>query len=206
MSQSLLEKLQLKDEKSLLIQGLPSSIEKQFAKLTFSKNVTPWLKNKKIDFALVFAVNECQLSGIISEVLPALHPKGKLWVAIPKASSKIATTLNRDCSWACLTHSGFEEVNQVPLDHVWTALHFSKAESVALAKKTTIRTRTEVVTIIEEELDVPMNHLTHEVKRGKLSTNFLNKLSAGKQDYRAWIKDTKKTNAKDAQLNPALGK
>src|SRR6516225_2353565 len=126
MSQSLLEKLQLKDEKSLLIQGLPSSIEKQFAKLTFSKNVTPWLKNKKIDFALVFAVNECELSAIINEVLPAMHSMGKLWVAIPKASSKIATTLNRDCSWACLTNSGFEEVNQVPLDHVWTALHFSK--------------------------------------------------------------------------------
>jgi len=206
MSQSLLEKLQLKDEKSLLIQGLPSSIEKQFAKLTFSKNVTPWLKNKKIDFALVFAVNEGQLSSIINEVLPALHPKGKLWVAIPKTSSKIATTLNRECSWSCLTHSGFEEVNQVPLDHVWTALHFSRAESVMLGKKNTIRRRTEVVTIIEEELDVQVSHLTHEVKRGKLDTNFLDKLTAGKQEYGVWIKDTKKSGSKTTRLNSTLGK
>jgi hypothetical protein len=36
-AQTLLEKLQLQDEKNLLIQGLPSSIEKQFIKLTFSK-------------------------------------------------------------------------------------------------------------------------------------------------------------------------
>ncbi len=41
MSLTLLEKLELKDEKSILIQGLPSSIEKQFAKLAFAKNVTP---------------------------------------------------------------------------------------------------------------------------------------------------------------------
>ena len=63
MSLTLLEKLELKDERSILIQGLPSSIEKQFAKLAFAKNVTPLLKIKKIDFALVFAVNETQIKG-----------------------------------------------------------------------------------------------------------------------------------------------
>jgi hypothetical protein len=42
MSQTLLEKLQLKDEKNLLIQGLPSAIEKQFVKLAFAKNLTPF--------------------------------------------------------------------------------------------------------------------------------------------------------------------
>ena len=130
MSESLLEKLQLEDERSLLIQGLPSSIEKQFAKLAFAKNVTPLLKIKKIDFALVFAVNEAQLRSIINEVLPALHKDGKLWVAHPKITSKIATTLNRDCSWSCLTHAGFEAVRQVALDHVWTAMRFKKADRV----------------------------------------------------------------------------
>jgi len=39
MSQSVFEKLQLNEEKNLLVQGLPSSIEKQFAKLSgLSKN------------------------------------------------------------------------------------------------------------------------------------------------------------------------
>lgn len=40
ISQNILEKLQLKDEKNLLIQGLPSSVEKQFAKLNYCKNLT----------------------------------------------------------------------------------------------------------------------------------------------------------------------
>ena len=59
-NQTLFEKLELVDEKNLLIQGLPSGIEKQFVKLSYAKNVTPLLKTKKVDFALVFAVNQNQ--------------------------------------------------------------------------------------------------------------------------------------------------
>jgi hypothetical protein len=131
MSQTLLEKLQLTDERNLLIQGLPSSIEKQFIKLAFAKNLTPLLKSKKIDFALVFAINEVQLGTIVREVLPSLQTDGKFWVAYPKLGSKIATTLNRECSWACITGAGYEMVRDVPLDHVWTAVRFKKCAPIA---------------------------------------------------------------------------
>ena len=127
MSQpSITEKLLLKDEKNLLIQGLPSSIEKQFAKLSFAKNVTPLLKTRKIEWALVFAVNENQLNNILKEVMPALHGECKLWIAYPKTASKIASDLNRDCSWAALTGNGYEGAGEVALDHVWSALWFKK--------------------------------------------------------------------------------
>jgi len=127
MSQTLLEKLQLTDERNLLIQGLPSSIEKQFMKLAFAKCLTPLLKSKKIDFALVFAINEQQLRGIVQEVLPALRADGKFWVAYPKLGSKIATTLTRGSSWGCITGAGYEIVRDVAIDHVWTAVRFRKA-------------------------------------------------------------------------------
>lgn len=123
MSQpSIVEKLRLTDEKNLLIQGLPSSIEKQFVKLSFAKNVTPLLKSRKIDWALVFAVNENQLRNILKDVMPALNEGGKLWVAYPKTTSKIVSDLNRDGSWTCLTCSGYEGVEEVALDHVWSAI------------------------------------------------------------------------------------
>jgi hypothetical protein len=128
MSETLFEKLQLKDEKTLLIQGLPSSIEKQFSKLSFSKNMTPLLKTRKIDFALVFAVNENQLNGILHDIMPALKEDSKLWVAYPKITSKIVTDLNRDSSWNKLTTAGFEGERQVALDHVWSATRFKKLE------------------------------------------------------------------------------
>src|SRR3954470_4527259 len=99
LQQNLLEKLQITNQKNFLIQGLPSSIEKQFIKLSYSKSVTPLLKIKKIDFALVFAVNANQLNGILKDVLPALREEGKLWIAYPKATSKIVSDLCRDSSW-----------------------------------------------------------------------------------------------------------
>jgi len=134
MSQTLFEKLQLQDEKNLLIQGIPSSIEKQFAKVAFAKNLTPLLKSRKIDFALVFAVNHNQLNGILREVIPALQEEGKLWVAYPKISSKISTDLNRECSWAILGQHGYESAAQVELDHCWVAMNFVKKQLTALKR------------------------------------------------------------------------
>lgn len=139
MSQTLLEKLQYKDEKNLLIQGLPSSIEKQFVKLAFAKNLTPLLKTRKIDFALVFAVNEQQLGNIVRELLPALQRDAKFWVAYPRVGSKIATTLNRECSWGCITGAGFENVREAALDHVWTAVRFRRSDGVGVLAKSAIR-------------------------------------------------------------------
>jgi hypothetical protein len=127
MLPTIFEKLQLKDEKNLLIQGLPSTIEKQFAKISFAKNVTPLLKIRKIDFALVFALNQTQLNGILVEVIPALQPHAKVWIAFPKLASKIVSDLNRDCTWNYLRKHGFESETQVVLDYVWSALQFKKS-------------------------------------------------------------------------------
>jgi hypothetical protein len=103
MSQTVFEKLELADEKNLLIQGLPSSIEKQFSKLSFAKNMTPLLKNRN---------------------------GSKFWVAYPKITSKIVTDLNRDCSWNRLTCEGYESIQRVELDHVWSAMRFVKGENL----------------------------------------------------------------------------
>jgi hypothetical protein len=135
MTQTVFEKLQLKEEKNLLVQGLPSSIEKQFAKTSFSKSVTPLLKSRRIDFALVFAVNQNQLTAIMQDVLPAMHTEGKLWIAYPKATSKIVSDLNRQCTWACLKTKGFESVQETELDHVWTAVRFGKKGALVLREE-----------------------------------------------------------------------
>ena len=125
-SLSVIERLQLKDEKNLLIQGLPSNIEKQFSKLSFSKNVTPLLKIKKIDFALVFAISHVQLKDILKDVIPALAPEAKLWIAHPKPSSKIVSDLARDCNWECISFFGLESIHTLALDNVWCACLFRR--------------------------------------------------------------------------------
>ena len=113
MSQTILEKLQLKNEKNILIQGLPSSIEKQFSKLSFAKNLTPLLRSRKIDFALVFAVSEIQLNTILDDIMPSLKEDCKLWIAYPKITSKISTDLNRESSWGKLAAADYESTDHV---------------------------------------------------------------------------------------------
>ena len=152
MSQTILEKLQLKNEKNILIQGLPSSIEKQFSKVSFAKNLTPLLKTRKIDFALVFAVSENQLNSILDDIMPALKEESKLWIACPKITSKITTDLNREGSWNKLVDAEFENVEQVSLDHVWHATYFKKgmlAEAVELIveEKTTVKKKTRLASV-----------------------------------------------------------
>ncbi len=138
MSQTVFEKLQLADERNLLIQGLPSSIEKQFSKLSFAKNMTPLLKVRKIDFALVFAVNENQLNGILKDVMPSLKEESKFWVAYPKVTSKIVTDLNRESSWNRLTCAGYESIERVELDHVWSAMRFVRGEDAPVENVTVV--------------------------------------------------------------------
>lgn len=132
MSQTIFEKLQLKDERTILIQGLPSSIEKQFAKLSFAKNLTPLLRSRKIDFALLFAVSESQLNNILSDIMPALKDETRLWIAYPKLTSKIVTDLNRESSWSKLVDAGYESGDNVDLDHVWSAVNYKRCEHLEL--------------------------------------------------------------------------
>jgi hypothetical protein len=143
MSQTILDKLNLKNDKNILIQGLPSSIEKQFSKVSFAKNLTPLLKTRKIDFALVFAVSENQLNAILSDIMPALKDDTKLWVAHPKQTSKISTDLNRDSSWTKLNDLGYESMELVSLDHVWQAFNFQKNdEPVAMEVEVKVERKT----------------------------------------------------------------
>ena len=135
---TLLEKLQLKDEKNLLIQGLPSSIEKQFIKLSFSKNVTPLLKKRKIDFALVFAVSQRQLVDILRDVMPCLQDEARLWIAYPKPTSKIASDLCRDKNWDFVCEFNVEAVDMIALDNVWSAARFERSMA---AERTEVKRR-----------------------------------------------------------------
>jgi hypothetical protein len=198
--QNLFEKLQLKDEKNLLIQGLPSSIEKQFAKLSYSKSVTPLLKNKKIDFALVFAVNQNQLCNIVNDVMSALHANSKLWIAFPKSTSKITSDLSRDCAWNVLSDKGFEGTEQVTLDHVWSATRYAKSEQF-IAKEV----ETEIV--FEKNLVMLPVELETVLTKHKSAKEIFSALPPSHQkEYVSWIEGAKKVETKQRRAEAAIEK
>lgn len=202
--QSFFEKLQLKDEKNLLIQGLPSSIEKQFAKLFYSKNVTPLLKTKKVDFALVFVISQNQLCNLLKDVLPALHAESKLWVAYPKTASKIASDLNRDCSWQVLSDEGYESIEDVALDHVWTAMRFKKMEAIPNRAKAFAEVQNATVNGLEFDKQrhvLPPAELEPFFVKHKEAKEFFTSLSfTNQKEYVTWIEAAKKAETKQKRI------
>lgn len=212
MSQEILDKLQYKEENNVLIQGLPSSLEKFFLKLTFAKNVTPLLKSKKVDFAMIFAINQHQLNNILREVVPALHPEAKLWVCYPKSSSKIVTDLHRDGCWDGLTTKDFLPVRQVAIDTVWTALRFKKQEQIKkITRQSPIPNNASSGLHTPSakngsvlELPAEMNNLFQlNPKAGA----FFEKLSfTNRKEYVTWVTGAKKEETKKKRLNLLVDK
>jgi Bacteriocin-protection, YdeI or OmpD-Associated len=212
MLPTLFEKLQYKEEKNLLIQGLPSSIEKQFSKVAFAKNVTPLLKSRRIDFALVFAINENQLNGILQDVLPALHDEAKLWIAYPKITSKIVTNLNRDCSWQMVVSAGYEGVRQVALDSVWSALRFKRAEQIKHMTRASANggepEAVEGVDTLKRTVTAPaeLSKLL-QLKKNKKALEFFESLSfTNKKEYVVWVTSAKREETKQNRLVQTIEK
>ncbi len=206
-SQSLLEKLQLKDEKNLLLQGLPLSIEKQFLKFSFSKNVTPLLKSKKIDFALLFAFSQKQLKDILHEVMPALHNEAKFWIAYPKASSKISSDLCRDANWEALTAQGYEIVRLIAVDNLWSAARFKKLEAIP-AKPASFSSENPApgVDYITRSIETPPA-LQQLLDKNKKAAVFFDSLAfSHKREYVEWIVSAKKQETKTRRLEVTMEK
>ena len=207
-AQSLLEKLQLKDEKNLLLQGLPLAIEKQFIKLSFSKNVTPLLKSKRIDFALIFAFSQKQLKEILKDVIPALHAEAKFWVAYPKASSKIASDLSRDASWDFIAAHGFETVRMVAVDNLWSAVRFKKPETLTDKKVQNFSAENPApgIDYVNRIIKVP-EELQKLLDKNKTAAAFFDSLAfTHKREYVEWIISAKKEETKAKRLETTMEK
>ena len=205
-SLTVVEKLQIKDEKNMLIQGLPSTIEKQFAKLSFSKNVTPLLKIRKVDLALVFAVNHRQLTDILKDVVPALHTNAILWIASPKPSSKIVSDLSRDRNWQCTATLNLECIRTIELDNVWCAMRFKKSENIKIS--------TTITNILSNEIE-GVDYITHTVTppaelevlfiKNKKAKAFFQTLSfVNQKAYIVWIAGAKKDETRLSRINSVL--
>lgn len=205
--QTVLEKLQIKDEKNILIQGLPSSIEKQFIKLNFAKSVTPLLRTRRIDLALVFAISKSQLCGILKDVIPALHDEAKLLIAYPKLTSKIASDLCRDCNWEMISAMGFENVSLLALDNTWSAIHFKKLQNqVTKPNGSSTIYQSDKSDTNRRGVPIPEEFASEFRKNKNAGILFENLSVTKKREYVEWYSDAKKIETRTKRLATVLEK
>ncbi len=217
--QTVAEKLLLKDEKNVLIQGLPSSVEKQFSKITFAKNVTPLLKSRGIEFGIVFAVSHKHLNDMLRDVVPALKENAKFWVAYPKRTAKIASDLSREENWEALTDLGYEIARVIELDSVWNAVRFKKLGVMDVDDIIAGNTENDIeedmeevivtpkkIAVVAGNIDVPDALQKQLDGNREANETFENLAPSHKKEYIEWILSAKKDETRMKRIYTTIEK
>jgi hypothetical protein len=124
-------KLNLKDQKDIVIENAPASFEKEIASL---KSVTvrrSMSETKQVEFSLTFATKQKEVDSLARTVARKAAGDAIVWIAYPKKTSKKFTCeFNRDSGWPSMGQAGFEPVRMVAIDEDWSALRFRRAEFI----------------------------------------------------------------------------
>ena len=124
-------KLNLKDQKDIVIENAPASFEPEIASL---KGVTvrrSMSDAKQVEFSLTFATKQKEVDSVARTVRRKAAGDAIVWIAYPKKTSKNYTCeFNRDSGWPSMGEAGFEPVRMVAIDEDWSALRFRRAEFI----------------------------------------------------------------------------
>ncbi|MFN0099908.1 MAG: hypothetical protein ACKVS7_14640 [Gemmatimonadaceae bacterium] len=131
----LFAKLNLKDQRRIVVLDAPSSFEVELAAL---RKVDEDLQVQRrveagspVTFALAFATTQKAVDTATAALVAHAVDDVVLWMVYPKGSSKRYTCdFNRDTGWAKLGEAGFEPVRMVALDDDWSALRFRRIQHI----------------------------------------------------------------------------
>lgn len=123
----------------------------------------------------------------------------------------------QDCSWACLTDKGYETIDQVEIDHVWSAMRFKKLASAVVVEETVVS----VSGVVENEpkketkkrIDFDKNLIVPPVELEKIFTKhkkakeiFAALPVSHQKEYVSWIEGAKKQDTRQRRLEAVIEK
>ena len=129
-------KLNLKDEREILVLNAPAAFEPELQRLTGVAVRRRLATGRPLRFALVFATRKVEVDSAAPHLCEMLPGDAVLWFAYPKGSSRrYSCDFNRDTGWNVLGQLGFEPVRQVALDEDWSALRFRRVEFIKSVRR-----------------------------------------------------------------------
>ena len=128
---STFDKLNLKDQKQILVLNAPESFEPELKALR-GISVVRDLKNAgDTEFSLAFVTKQKEVDTLGKAIAKKAQGDAVVWFAYPKGSSKkYKSEINRDAGWQVLGDAGFEPVRMVAIDEDWSAVRFRRADFI----------------------------------------------------------------------------
>lgn len=124
-------KLNLKDQKEILVLDAPDSFEPALKTLPRVRVARRVAEIRELTFALTFVTRQSELDRRVKQLIARAGGDAMLWFAYPKGSSKrYRCEFNRDHGWQSLRDAGFDCVRQVAIDEDWSALRFRRIEFI----------------------------------------------------------------------------
>src|SRR5262245_20803570 len=123
------KKLNLKDQKEIVVVGAPASFEPEIESL--ADVVVKRSVGSQLAFSLAFVTKQKEVDALAKSVGNSAVGDAVVWFAYPKQSSKkYSCELNRDSGWAELGKAGFEPVRMVAIDEDWSAVRFRRVDFI----------------------------------------------------------------------------
>jgi hypothetical protein len=128
---STFDKLNLKDQKQILVLNAPESFEPELKTLRGVAVQRDLKTAAEIEFSLAFVTKQQQVDTLGKAIAKKAQGDAMVWFAYPKGSSKkYKSEINRDAGWQVLGDAGFEPVRMVAIDEDWSAVRFRRADFI----------------------------------------------------------------------------
>jgi len=132
----LFRKLNLKDQREIVVLHAPASFEVELARLEGIAVRRTLEGRKTIEFAIAFVTKQSELDRAARSIARLAQGDAVVWFAYPKGSSKrYPSEINRDHGWTVVGREGFEPVRMVAIDEDWSALRVRRVEFIRTLKR-----------------------------------------------------------------------
>lgn len=131
------KKLNLKDQKSIVILDAPGSFDAHIADISGGREIIRSLEGVlETEFVMSFVQKQAEIDELVPKVAPLLRGDAVLWMCYPKGSSKrYKCDFNRDTGWQIMGDYELEPVRMVAIDEDWSALRFKKVDFIKTMKR-----------------------------------------------------------------------
>jgi hypothetical protein len=133
---STFEKMNLKDQKQIVVLNAPASFEPELRALRGVTVLRDLDDVGDVEFSLAFVTTQKEVDTLGKIIAKKAQGDAVVWFAYPKGTSKkYKSEIGRDNGWRVLGACGFECVRAVAIDEDWSGARFRRVEFVKTMKR-----------------------------------------------------------------------